>query len=390
MIVYFYFFIFIIMYTKEDILIKFKEVHGDEYDYSNMIYKNRLTKIEIVCKEHGQFTQTPAAHISGQGCPECAKSKRAKGKRISFEEFISRAKKAHGDKFSYDEKSYSGIESPLKIICSSHGEFTQVGKTHLKSHGCPKCGNDSAFKKLSLSKEDFVEKAIEIHGNKFLYDKVIYSNNRTNVIITCKDHGEFIQKPNYHLLGNGCPSCGGTKKLTNEDFISKSQKVHDNKYDYKLIEYQGNKKKIKIICPTHGAFLQSPSHHMMGSGCPNCNESKGEKLISEILKEKSVTFVRQKRFDECKNKAVLPFDFYLPDYNTCIEFDGDQHFHPWRMKDLEVALLKLSKIQKNDEIKTAFCQANNIQLIRIKFDENINEKLDTFLNGNKQTDTAAN
>ena len=157
-----------------------------------------------------------------------------------------------------------------------------------------------------------------------------------------------------------------------------------------MIEYQGNKKKIKIICPTHGAFLQSPSHHMMGSGCPNCNESKGEKLISEILKEKSVTFVRQKRFDECKNKAVLPFDFYLPDYNTCIEFDGDQHFHPWRMKDLEVALLKLSKIQKNDEIKTAFCQANNIQLIRIKFDENINEKLDTFLNGNKQTDTAAN
>ena len=160
------------MYTKEDILIKFKEVHGDEYDYSNMIYKNRLTKIEIVCKEHGQFTQTPAAHISGQGCPECAKSKRAKGKRISFEEFISRAKKAHGDKFSYDEKSYSGIESPLKIICSSHGEFTQVGKTHLKSHGCPKCGNDSAFKKLSLSKEDFVEKAIEIHGNKFLYDNL--------------------------------------------------------------------------------------------------------------------------------------------------------------------------------------------------------------------------
>lgn len=371
------------MYTKKDILIKFNDVHDNEYDYSNVDYKNRKTKVEIVCQEHGSFHQTPAAHISGQGCPECGKIKRAIGKRVSFEEFKARAKKVHGDKFSYDENSYIGIESPLSIKCPIHGLFFQVGKTHLKSHGCPDCGNLSISNKLSLSNEEFISKAKKVHGDKFCYNKVIYFNNRTDVIITCKSHGDFNQKPNYHLLGNGCPTCGGTKKLTNEDFVLKSKMVHEDKYDYSHVDYNGNKLKVKITCPIHGEFMQSPSHHMMGCGCPSCNESKGEKLISKILKEKNIIFVRQKKFPDCKNKAILPFDFYLPDYNTCIEFDGIQHFEPWRLSDSEKAQSKLDKIKENDNIKNLFCKSNKINLLRIRFDENIEIKLNTFLNGDK-------
>lgn len=372
------------MKTKEDILIKFKKVHGDEYDYSNMKFENRLIKVDIECKTHGLFRQTPAAHISGQGCPECAKSKRAISKRVSFDDFILRANKIHGDKFIYDKKSYCGIESVLNISCPIHGEFTQVGKTHLKSNGCPKCGNESTSNKLSLTIEEFVERAIEVHGDKFDYDKVVYSNNRTPVIITCREHGDFLQKPNYHLSGNGCPTCGGTKSLTTQYFIEKSNFIHENSYDYSKVYYQGNKKKVIIICSIHGEFEQSPSHHMRGSGCPHCKESKGEKLIAKILKEKNITFVRQKRFSDCKNKAVLPFDFYLPEYNACIEFDGEHHFKPWRLKDCKKAELKLERIKENDNIKTFFCELNKIKLLRIKFDEEIEVEINAFLNECKQ------
>lgn len=191
------------MYTTEIIKIKFNEIHKGEYDYSRVIYKNRITKVSIICKSHGLFEQTPSAHISGQGCPECAKTKRILGKRIPFEEFVLRAKNIHGDKFYYDESSYCGIESPLKITCPNHGEYTQIGKTHLNSYGCPDCGNKSTSKKLSLSKEEFIRRSEKVHGKKYSYDKVVYYNNRVNVIIICNKHGDFSQKPNYHLMGNG-------------------------------------------------------------------------------------------------------------------------------------------------------------------------------------------
>jgi Zn finger protein HypA/HybF involved in hydrogenase expression len=363
----------------KDILIKFKKVHGELYDYSYVDYKDRLTKVAIGCKVHGEFLQTTAAHISGQGCPECGKIKRRIGKRITFDDFLIRAKDKHGNKFSYNKESYVDIEKAFVIVCPNHGEFTQSPKTHIKSHGCPRCGNNSASHKLSLTRQEFVDKTISVHGDKFIYDKVKYINNRTPIIITCKFHGDFNQKPNYHLSGNGCPKCGGTSKLSLEGFIDRSNLIHDFKYDYSKSELINSKKKVKIICLKHGEFMQSPSHHMMGSGCPTCNESKGEKLVAKILKEKSVNFVRQKRFKYCKNKAVLPFDFYLPDLNVLIEFDGAQHFYPWRLKDTEVAKLKLKKTQENDLIKTEFCKKNEIKLLRIRFDENVKNKLDKLL-----------
>jgi len=359
----------------KDILIKFKKVHNDEYDYSKVNYKNRLSKVDILCRVHGKFSQTPAAHLSGQGCPECGKLKRIISKRISFEEFILRTKEKHGDKFIYDKNSYIDIESPCIIECPEHGEFKQSPRSHLKSLGCPKCGNDSTSRKLSLTQHEFLDRAHSVHGNKYSYDKSKYTNNRSTIIITCHKHGDFSQRPNYHLLGNGCPECGGTRKLSIEEFIQRSSLIHENKYDYSKSDLINSKKKVLIICSEHGEFMQSPSHHMKGIGCPVCNESKGEKLIAKILKEKSVNFVRQKRFRDCKNKAVLPFDFYLTDYNTCIEFDGEQHFFLWRMKDTNKAKEKLKKIQINDSIKTKFCKNREINLLRIKFDENIENKL---------------
>ncbi len=147
-----------------------------------------------------------------------------------------------------------------------------------------------------------------------------------------------------------------------------------------------------IFCKKHGNFSQSPSHHMRGSGCPGCNESKGEKYIKKILKEKNINFEFQKTFFDCinpKTKRKLPFDFYLTDLNICIEYDGQQHFEEWRMSDIDLAKKKLSEIKFRDNIKTEYCLKKNTNLLRIKFDENpliiINKYLDEYKSKNEKS-----
>lgn len=383
-----YFLIFINMRTFEEILIKFNNIHENKYDYSLAVYKDRLSKIRIICKEHGEFNQTTSAHLSGQGCPECGKIKQHQSKKITFVEFLRRANKKHKNKFTYDEDTYNGIKSPCKIYCPIHGETIQVPKNHLKGGGCYKCSKIESGKKNTYSKEQFVNKANQVHNNKYEYNNVVYRLITIPIIITCKMHGDFKQKPSNHLVGQGCPKCGNVARLNTDDFIKRSQLTHGDKYDYSLTEYISSKYKVKIICDKHGEFMQSPAAHMSGNGCPNCNESKGEKLIAKILKEKKVIFVRQKKFIDCKNKAVLPFDFYLPNLHLCIEFNGAQHYNfvEYFHKNKE----KFKEQQKRDKIKTEFCKKNSIPFLRIKYNENVKNKINTFLNENKPKNKTAN
>lgn len=162
------------------------------------------------------------------------------------------------------------------------------------------------------------------------------------------------------------------KKLTQQEFIDKAIKIHGDKYDYSLVNYINNNTKVKIICKKHGIFEQKPNNHLSNNGCPVCKESKGEKEISKILEEKSINYIAQYKFIDCVNKISLPFDFYLPDYNTCIEFDGIQHFKSieyWGGSD------GLKKRQNNDKIKNDYCLKNNIRLIRVKYNDDIKIKI---------------
>ena len=123
-----------------------------------------------------------------------------------------------------------------------------------------------------MNKTDkFIDKAAEIHGNKYDYSLTEYTKSTEKVKIICKEHGVFEQRANYHLDKCGCPMCGKTLKLTNEIFINRASILHKKKYDYSLVEYKGDKTKIKIICKEHGIFEQRPSHHLNNSGCPKCN-----------------------------------------------------------------------------------------------------------------------
>ena len=137
------------------------------------------------------------------------------------------------------------------------------------------------MKKLTL--KDFIDKANLIHNNKYDYSKVNYINNSTKVCIICPEHGEFWQTPRNHLIGQGCPLCNGTFKLTNQEFIEKANLIHNNKYDYSKVEYVNSRTKVCIICPEHGEFWQTPHHHLNGHGCSKCrNENNGDRCRGDV------------------------------------------------------------------------------------------------------------
>lgn len=130
-----------------------------------------------------------------------------------------------------------------------------------------------------LTTEEFIKKAREVHGDKYDYSKVEYVKSKAKVTIICPEHGEFLQTPQKHLYGQGCPKCGHKSELTTEEFIKKAREVHGDKYDYSNVEYVDAKTNVCIICKQHGVFWQRPSHHTAGRGCKKCaTEVNADKL----------------------------------------------------------------------------------------------------------------
>lgn len=136
--------------------------------------------------------------------------------------------------------------------------------------------------------EEFIEQVKQVHGDRYLLNKITeYKNNRTQIIVTCRVHGDFVTRPDYLVAGNGCPKCAGNMPLTQEEALNKAKKVHGDKYDYSKFVYKGTEKKACIICPEHGEFWQTPHMHFSGQGCPKCygNERKtNECIIADFRK----------------------------------------------------------------------------------------------------------
>ena len=153
-------------------------------------------------------------------------------------------------------------------------------------------------------------------------------------------------------------------------FLLKANEKHDNKYTY-LTKYVSSYEKIDILCPVegHGIFKQQPSSHMGGAGCPKCKSSKGELKIAKFLKENCVDYVIEHNIHGCVNINLLRFDFYLKDYNMCIEFNGLQHYKKTPFFTHRDGSCSFESTVKRDIIKKDFCEANNIPLLIIKYDE---------------------
>jgi hypothetical protein len=244
-----------------------RAVHSDRYDYSQVEYVGRHTKVTIICPEHGPFSQTPGSHLGQKaGCPDCAGNK-----PLNTESFIERARTVHGNRYDYSQVEYVSFDIHVTIICPEHGSFAATPGNHLnRKSGCPDCGTLSRAEKRRLTHEDFVARAKAIHHDRYDYSRVQYLNNSTNVTIICPDHGPFLQRPDNHLLGKGCIDCSGKKRLTTEAFIERARTIHGDHYDYSQVEYLDSGTPVWIICPEHGPFGQTPDNHYAGKGCGSC------------------------------------------------------------------------------------------------------------------------
>ena len=191
-------------------------------------------------------------------------------RKLTTKEFIKKSIQIHGNLYDYKKVKYKTSKNKVLVICHKHGEFFQIAGEHLAGCGCPKCASKNMDTKL------FIEKAIEQHCNKYDYSIVEYKNSKEKVNIICSIHGIFKQTPTKHLYGDGCPECANNIKLTKNEFVAKANIVHNNKYDYTKVDYNGNKHDIKIICSVHGEFAQKATKHLSGNGCPLCaKENKG-------------------------------------------------------------------------------------------------------------------
>ena len=293
-------------------------------------------------------------------------------KRTLETNFKLKSIKMHSNTYDYSLVEYVNGRTKVKIICLIHGEFEQTPQSHLNGSGCPKCGFESRINKRKLTFNTFIEKANIIHDNKYDYTNINVLEYKKLSKIICPTHGEFEQTPHSHLSGSGCPKCANVYRYSTDEYIKKSKIIHGERYDYSKVCYNNMYKKINIICKKHGEFKIIPNNHINGQGCPICRESKGEAIIKNLLTENNIKFFRQKRFLDCRDIRPLPFDFYLPDYNICIEYDGRQHY---QVVNKWGGMEGLQNQQKKDKIKTEYCDNNNIKLVRIRYDDNINNKI---------------
>ena len=290
--------------TTQEFIKRATTIHGDTYCYDKSIYKNVITPLVITCREHGDFKATPNNHLySRTGCPECAKVQWRSKVRKTTEIFIAEAKAAHGDNYDYSETRYKGSNKKLKLICPSHGPFFQRADQHLAGHGCTKCWNKRHSENLTLTTGQFIENALSVHGDR---------------------------------------------------------------YDYSQVEYVDTKSKVGIVCKRHGVFSQTPHSHIQGSGCPACSARSGEDAIRAVLDSLGIFYVEQKIFPQCRDKAPLRWDFFLPQMSppVLIEYQGAQHYEPIEHFGGKKALAKL---QRRDAIKRTWADKQGFVMIEIPY-----------------------
>jgi very-short-patch-repair endonuclease len=303
-------------------------------------------------------------------------------KKQTINDLICKFNNIHNNIYDYNLIKYIDSKTKIKIICSIHGIFEQTPSDHMSGHGCPKCSIDKNTNHKRNDLTHLLNKANSIHNNKYDYTLIknhINMHQKQNII--CKKHGIFNISLHSHInKKRGCKLCAIENRMDSiKTFIEKANIIHNNKYNYDLVDYINSKTKVKIICPKHGEFFQAPNYHLLGSGCPKCNSSKGEIIIMKYLTDNKIKFEYQKSFDNCKYKYKLKFDFYLLDYNCCVEYDGEQHYKSNKYFGGEIGYK--NRILR-DNIKTDYCKNNNIILLRFNKNniKNLSEIINTTIN----------
>ncbi len=330
--------------TNEEFICASKLIWGDKYDYSLVEYKGNNKKVKFIYNGI-IYKQTPNSHLDGNSPERLNKLKTNK-------EFIDESNVVHNYKYDYSKTIYVGVMKTIIVIYNGV-EYQQIANDHLHGHR-PEVSH------TTKNTQHFIQKANKIWNNKYNYSKTIYKNQKTKVIIIY-DGVEYLQTPQQHIQGF-MPEL--ILKLSQDEFLRRCMIIHNNKFDYSLVVYKNIYSVIKIIFEGK-IYEQVASNHMAGYvPIELAPISKGEEQIKYILDKYNIRYIQQYKYINCRNILELRFDFYLPDYNILIEFDGKQHFKPQKYFGGEIGYE--CRIMC-DNIKNIYAELNKIPLLRISY-----------------------
>ena len=241
--------------SKDEILNKCKKIHQNKYLYNKCEWSKLTDKVTILCPDHGEFKQQLKLHLKGHKCQKC--SNRYKVESDEFNQFCKKV----DDSITILSK-YECSTKKVEFFCKKHGVFTKYKSQIVKNkYICDKCY------KSKINFEEFKRKSIEKWGDRFDYSSSDYINMRTKILMFDKKKNCFFEQTPIKNLKNDY----SYNKRNTIDFINKSLLTHGDKYKYDKSLYINSKDKIYIECPKHGPFLQIPNNHLRGAGCPKCN-----------------------------------------------------------------------------------------------------------------------
>lgn len=260
--------------TQERVLEQFEEVHGDNFDYSNVVYIDTHTPVEVRCKKHDFiFHPTPKNHKNGAKCTICGRETQMQKARKSKEQFEKDVIEKYGDIYGFSLVEYINTKTPVKLV---HKEFgvVEVRPDNLLDKSIYVHKNKRKTK--STDRETFIIEAIKVYGNKDDYTDTNIISSKHNIDIRCKKHDVTFNKTigNY-LSGCGCPSCSAEnyrelRAIPKEDYYRRASERHDSKYTY-VDDYTTLSGVVTFICEEHGKQRKNAGSHMNGYGCKKCN-----------------------------------------------------------------------------------------------------------------------
>lgn len=338
-------------------------------------YINAGTPIAHYCKKHNVYWKaTPNNVLRGRGCKECKNEKYRNSFLKSHEEYVKQVGEVNPDIEVFEQ--YINGHTPILHYCKKHNiKWMAYPNNILRGQGCIECGKEKIGNGLRKTHEQYVNELAKINPNIEVVG--YYAGSMIKILHRCKIDGyEWHAIPNSILQGSGCPKCSIQKQIerqtkTHSQYVQEVKNINSN---IEVIdEYMGDGTPILHKCKIDGCeWMIRPANILQGQGCPKCNTSKGEKTIANWLSKNNISYEQQKTFNDCRNKLPLPFDFYLPDYNICIEYNGKQHYEPI---DYFGGKEAFDGVVMRDKIKEKYCNENNIYLIKIAYNTNIYEEL---------------
>lgn len=362
---------------------RFRRIHSDYVEELQMImpfikvldtFSGMGVAILHKCTKHNiEWKATPYNLLKGHGCPKCGGEKsKIKTTKTHIQYVNDLASKNPDIKVL---GTYINSLTPILHKCKIDGYEWNVRPANLLvGKRCPRCTKSEKW-----TTDKYVKSLKDI--NSYLRPLENIVNVSTPILHKCEKHNyEWKTSPASTLQGGGCPICGKEK---HRETSLKSHKTYIDEVKIKnpnimvLEQYKGADVPILHKCLIDDYEWKTiPSRILGGCGCPQCNESKGERKIRLWLESHNIEFDKEKSFANCKDIKPLPFDFYIPKINTVIEYDGEQHFRPIDFfggdKGFEIR-------QKHDKIKTEYCKNNDMPLLRISYNQNIEEELNNFL-----------